>query len=89
MNEGSVLLQALERLRELPSLVDVNIPLEEHFTVCGDVHGQFFDLLNIFELNGLPSPQNPYLFNGELNVPPRSDIFWLKFCPFVSLSHVQ
>lgn len=26
---------------------------------------QFYDLLNIFELNGLPSDENPYLFNGD------------------------
>lgn len=26
---------------------------------------QFYDLLNIFELNGLPSEENPYLFNGD------------------------
>lgn len=49
----------------LPSLVDINVPNEKHFTVCGDVHGQFFDLINIFELNGLPSDENPYLFNGD------------------------
>ena len=36
----------------------------ESFTVCGDVHGQFYDLLNIFKLNGVPSTSTPYLFNG-------------------------
>ncbi|KAL5232131.1 hypothetical protein ABZP36_030907 [Zizania latifolia] len=60
-----IVLQALELLRSMPSLVDVNVPNGSHFTVCGDVHGQYFDLLNIFKLNGLPSEENPYLFNGD------------------------
>ncbi|KAH0744106.1 hypothetical protein KY290_032099 [Solanum tuberosum] len=60
-----IVLQTREMLRALPSLVDIVVPAGKHFTVCGDVHGQFYDLLNIFELNGLPSEDNPYLFNGD------------------------
>ncbi|VDD75518.1 unnamed protein product [Mesocestoides corti] len=52
-------------VRALPSLVDITVPDGAKFTVCGDIHGQFYDLLNIFELNGLPSEENPYLFNGD------------------------
>ncbi|CDP18730.1 unnamed protein product [Coffea canephora] len=60
-----IVLQTREMLHSLPTLVDVNVPDGKHFTVCGDVHGQFYDLLNIFELNGFPSEDNPYLFNGD------------------------
>ncbi|XP_074286164.1 serine/threonine-protein phosphatase 5 isoform X2 [Silene latifolia] len=60
-----IVLQTRELLRALPSLVDISVPDGKHFTICGDVHGQFYDLLNIFELNGLPSEDNPYLFNGD------------------------
>ncbi|XP_022860379.1 serine/threonine-protein phosphatase 5-like [Olea europaea var. sylvestris] len=60
-----IVLQTREMLQSLPSLVDINVPNGKHFTVCGDIHGQFYDLLNIFELNGLPSEDNPYLFNGD------------------------
>ncbi|CAH8435773.1 unnamed protein product [Heterobilharzia americana] len=52
-------------LRNLPSLVEIDVPDETKFTVCGDIHGQFYDLMNIFEINGLPSKDNPYLFNGD------------------------
>ncbi|PNH08436.1 Serine/threonine-protein phosphatase 5 [Tetrabaena socialis] len=60
-----IIVQAHTLMRTLPSLVDVPIPDEQHVTVCGDVHGQFYDLLNIWQLNGRPSETNPYLFNGD------------------------
>jgi len=59
------LLDIKELFTKLPTLVDITVPDEAKFTICGDIHGQYFDLLNIFELNGLPSESNPYLFNGD------------------------
>ncbi|XP_042884048.1 serine/threonine-protein phosphatase 5-like [Penaeus japonicus] len=60
-----ILLDVKEHLMKQPTLVDVTIPDDAKFTVCGDIHGQYYDLMNIFELNGLPSTTNPYLFNGD------------------------
>lgn len=48
------------------TLVDVDIEYGKEFTVVGDIHGQFYDLLNIFKINKLPSDENPYLFNGDI-----------------------
>ncbi|KAJ2698984.1 Palmitoyl-protein thioesterase 1 [Coemansia sp. IMI 203386] len=60
-----ILMQVDRMLRQLPTLVDVKIPSNAVMTVCGDVHGQYYDVLNIFKLNGFPSETKPYLFNGD------------------------
>eukprot|EP00922_Rhytidocystis_sp_ex-Travisia-forbesii_P022425 GHVS01032833.1.p1 GENE.GHVS01032833.1~~GHVS01032833.1.p1 ORF type:complete len:636 (+),score=140.93 GHVS01032833.1:118-2025(+) len=60
-----MVLDMIKQLKALPNLVDIEVPEGEQFTVCGDIHGQFYDLLNIFELNDPPSSSNPYLFNGD------------------------
>lgn len=61
-----ILCQAYRILNSQPSLVDINIDEKQKFTVVGDIHGQFFDLLNILDINDFPSEENPYLFNGDI-----------------------
>ena len=65
-----LLKQAAAMFKEEPTLVDIPLPRTPsgevgHVTVCGDTHGQYYDLLNIFEIGGFPSAENPYLFNGD------------------------
>jgi serine/threonine-protein phosphatase 5 len=57
--------KATELFEKDESLVSITIDDLEEITVCGDIHGQYFDMLNIFKLNGNPSHENPYLFNGD------------------------
>lgn len=37
----------------------------EKITVCGDTHGQFYDVLNIFDKYGKIKEDHVYLFNGD------------------------
>jgi len=60
-----ILLDIRQYFMSQPTLVDIDVPDGNKFTICGDIHGQYYDLMNIFELNGLPSEENPYLFNGD------------------------
>jgi len=60
-----ILLEVKKILASLPTLIEIDVPDTTTFNVCGDVHGQYYDLLNLWEINGLPSESNPYLFNGD------------------------
>ncbi|MCJ1373593.1 hypothetical protein MMC20_004821 [Loxospora ochrophaea] len=48
-----------------PTMVEMEVKKDHKLTVCGDTHGQFFDLLEIFRLNGFPTTSHYYLFNGD------------------------
>src|ERR1700692_3262266 len=60
-----IILRCRELFEKDASLVHIPLPEDSEITVCGDIHGQFYDLLNIFSINGNPSVTNPYLFNCD------------------------
>lgn len=62
-----ILLAVKQLFDAMPPVIDVSLPksAEGRLTICGDVHGQYYDLLNIFRRNGFPSATHAYLFNGD------------------------
>ncbi|PSR92875.1 Serine/threonine-protein like [Actinidia chinensis var. chinensis] len=52
--------QSKQIFLQQPNLLELEAPIK----ICGDIHGQYSDLLRLFEYGGLP-PQSKYLFLGD------------------------
>ncbi|GFH48060.1 hypothetical protein CTEN210_04536 [Chaetoceros tenuissimus] len=72
-----ILLQGKDMMAKLPSFYNVPLPMiydyeertlsKKRITVVGDIHGNYNNMIHIFKSNGgLPSKNNPYIFNGDL-----------------------
>eukprot|EP00921_Rhytidocystis_pertsovi_P021891 GHVQ01035030.1.p1 GENE.GHVQ01035030.1~~GHVQ01035030.1.p1 ORF type:complete len:490 (+),score=47.79 GHVQ01035030.1:309-1778(+) len=60
-----MVMDMIKLMRQLPNIIDITLKDDHKFTICGDIHGQFYDMMNIFKINGRPSDTNQYLFNGD------------------------
>lgn len=63
----SILLSAYRLLHREPNILEVQKGRLKNgkVVIVGDVHGQFHDVLKLFETLGLPNGDDVYVFNGD------------------------
>eukprot|EP00929_Paragymnodinium_shiwhaense_P062368 TRINITY_DN3113_c0_g2_i1.p1 TRINITY_DN3113_c0_g2~~TRINITY_DN3113_c0_g2_i1.p1 ORF type:complete len:725 (-),score=230.31 TRINITY_DN3113_c0_g2_i1:137-2311(-) len=47
------------------TVVDVKVAPGQELTIFGDIHGQYFDFVNMMKSAGVPSADRPFIFNGD------------------------
>lgn len=71
--------QLINFLVEEPNIINIHAPA----TICGDVHGQFYDVMRLFEVGGqLPSTNYVFLVSNSRKAKPfltsDREIMWIE-----------
>lgn len=61
-----LLRQSLLHFLRINNIQKICLKKHEKIYIVGDLHGQFYDMLEIFVQSGFPAPSNKYVFNGDL-----------------------
>ncbi|KAL3928085.1 MAG: hypothetical protein SGBAC_012800 [Bacillariaceae sp.] len=74
-NVHEILRDGTELLSKVDTIYDIAMPkieLEEDaqaskksITIVGDIHGNLPNMIHLFKVNGFPSLERPYIFNGD------------------------
>lgn len=65
IQEDSAVKELCEKAKEILSKEENVIYLNAPVTICGDIHGQFYDLMELFSIGGDVHLQASYLFLGD------------------------
>ncbi len=70
----AILQKSKELLRSYETVYDITFPQandesdessDPMVTIVGDIHAQFYTMLGIFQVNGFPTTDHVYIFNGD------------------------
>ena len=61
-----ILIREMLEAKAPTPLISATVPPNGRLIVCGDTHAQLQDVMWVFFKNGVPSPTNVYVFNGDI-----------------------
>ncbi|CAE7481466.1 PAPP5 [Symbiodinium natans] len=60
-----LVLDVIQQLKSEQTLGRIQVNPGQKLTVFGDIHGQYFDFMNMLSMAGMPNANSLFLFNGD------------------------